>query len=65
MASLFAVNPPSKTGALKPPKDFYMIIFADLNLKKILKLKKNLNGHVQKFVQSVKLIKCGGMVLYW
>ena len=41
MASLLAVNSPSKNGALKPHKDFYMIIFVEANLKEIFNLKKN------------------------
>lgn len=42
-----------------------MIIFASVNLKKILKKRKNIAGNALKHARSVMLTNCGDMALYW
>ena len=42
-----------------------MIIFTSVNLKKILKKRKNIPGKALNLARSVMLIKYGGMALYW
>ena len=42
-----------------------MIIFTAVNLKEILKKRKNICGSVLKHVRGVILIRYGGMALYW
>ena len=42
-----------------------MIIFIAVNLKEILKKRKNICGSVLQHVRGVMLIRCGDMVLCW
>jgi hypothetical protein len=42
-----------------------MIIFTSVNLKKILKKRKDTRGSALKRVRSVMRIKYGGMALCW
>ena len=42
-----------------------MIIFTAVNLKEILKKRKDICGSVLKHVRGVMLIRCGGMALCW
>jgi len=42
-----------------------MIIFATVNLKEILKKRKNICGSVRQYVRGVTLIRYGSMALCW
>jgi hypothetical protein len=53
-----------KPHRLQTKKPGAMIVFIKLNLKKILKKRKNLTGSVPNPAQSVNRTKSGVMVLY-